>query len=65
MGMWDETRNQVMTMHEQKLAQLQAQEEGRNTRFGDEQAARRATSAGDRSAHPMGKRTEDRPMVQE
>jgi hypothetical protein len=41
LGMWEETRNQVMTMHEQKLAQLQAQEKGRNTRFGESMAARR------------------------
>jgi hypothetical protein len=31
----------VMTMHEQKLAQLQAQEAGRNTRFDQSQEARR------------------------
>jgi hypothetical protein len=40
-GMWEKTREQVMTMHEQKLAQLQAQEAGRNERFDQSQEARR------------------------
>jgi len=40
LGMWETTREQVMTQHEQKLAQLQAQEAGRNTRFDQSQAAR-------------------------
>jgi hypothetical protein len=40
-GMWEKTREGVMTMHEQKLAQLQAQEEGRNKRFDQSQDARR------------------------
>src|SRR5215207_1826565 len=39
-GMWERTREQVMTQHEQKLAQLQAQEAGRNNRFDQSQEAR-------------------------
>lgn len=41
LGMWEKTREQVMTQHEQKLAQLQAQEAGRNDRFDQSMAARR------------------------
>jgi hypothetical protein len=45
LGMWDTTRDQVMTMHEQKLAQLEKQEAGRNTRFDQSQEARRKRNA--------------------
>ncbi len=40
LGQWETTRDQVMTMHEQKLAQLQAQEAGRNNRFDQSMEAR-------------------------